>query len=89
MFFTRIGKFLAHLGFWTSLLSLFLGFYFAYIAADIEQNMAFAQRYLGTDTTGEAIDRASRYILLSIALGVLCEISARRGSAAPAQDAES
>jgi hypothetical protein len=80
VFFTRIGKFLAHLGFWTSLLSLLLGSYFAYISADMEQNLALARRYLGTDTTGEAIDRASRNLLLSIALGVLCEISARRSS---------
>lgn len=80
MFFTRIGKLLAHLAFWTNLLSLLLGFYFAYSAVDMEQNMLLSRQFLGTDTTGEAIDRASRNILLSIALGVLCEISTRRSS---------
>lgn len=78
MFFTRIGKFLAYFGFWTSVLLLALAVYAAYTTPDMEANREFAQRYLSADTTGEAIDRAMRNILLSIGLGILCEISAGR-----------
>ena len=41
-------------------------------------DVAFASRYLSAATTGEAISKAQLYILLAVALGVLCEISSKR-----------
>ena len=55
-----------------------MGFLGAFGSADIESNRAFASRYLSAATTGEAINEGMMYILLAVALGVLCEISSKR-----------
>jgi len=78
MFFTRIGKVIAHLMFWASAIHIAIAFAGAFGTADIASNRAFASRYLLAATTGEAISKAELYILLAVALGVLCEISAKR-----------
>ena len=78
MFFTRIGKVIAHLMFWFSVIHISIAFAGAIGTADMESNRAFASRYLSAETTGEAISKAQLYILLAVALGVLCEISSKR-----------
>ena len=44
----------------------------------MESNRAAAHRYLATVSSGEAIDEGMKYILLAVALGVLCEISSKK-----------
>ena len=78
MFFTRIGKMIAHLMFWLGIARVALGFIGASGSADIESSRAFASRYLAAATTGEAINEGMMRILLAVALGVLCEISSQR-----------
>lgn len=77
MFFTRIGKAIAHLIFWFSTFRVALGLVGAYLSPDQESNRAFAGRYLAAATTGEAINQGLTYILFALALGVLTEISSR------------
>lgn len=76
MFFTRIGKVIAHFVFWLGLLRVALGYLVAFGTADMESNGAAARRYLAATSSGEAINEGMIYILLAVALGVLCEISA-------------
>jgi hypothetical protein len=78
MFFTRIGKAIAYTGSCLSILRLALAFYVASIP-DLEASKVAAQRYLGTANSGEAIDRTLYYLLIAIALGILCEISSKMG----------
>lgn len=78
MFFTRVGKVVAHLMLWPALAKLLLGFSIAYSTPDMESNSFWARRYLGAATSGEAINESQRAILIALAFGVLCEISARR-----------
>ncbi|MBD9541732.1 hypothetical protein IB276_20005 [Ensifer sp. ENS04] len=85
MFFTRIGKIIAHLIFWLGLLRVAIGFFVAFGAADMESNRIAASRYLGAVTSGEAINEGMIGVLLAVALGVLCEISSQR--AKPAEQA--
>jgi hypothetical protein len=81
MFFTRIGKVIAHLMFWVSVTHVLIAFAGAFGIADMESNRLFASRYLSAATTGDAINKAQLYILLAVALGVLCEISSRKNKA--------
>jgi hypothetical protein len=81
MFFTRIGKVIAHLILWMSVIQVSIAFAGAFGTADMESNRAFASRYLSAATTGEAINKAMMYLLLAVALGVLCEISSKRNKA--------
>lgn len=78
MFFTRTGKVIAHIVFWLGALRLGLGAFGAFATANMENNRAFAGRYLAAETTGEAINEAMIYILVAVALGILSEISASR-----------
>ena len=78
MFFTRIGKVIAHLIFWLGLLRVAMGFFVAFGTDGMESNRAAASRYLAAATSGEAITEGMMYILLAVALGVLCEISSKR-----------
>lgn len=77
MFFTRIGKFIAHLLFWMALIRVGMGFLLAFGTPDMENNRAAARSLLGTATTGEAINEGMLGILVAVALGILCEISAK------------
>ncbi len=70
MFFTRIGQVFAHLIFWLGLIRVATGFLVAFGLADME--------IVGRRTSGEAIDQGFIAIVLAVALGVLCEISAAR-----------
>ena len=80
MFFTKIGKVLAHLGFWLGTFRVGMGFLLAFGTPDMENNQAAARRFLGAATTGEAINEGMVAILVSVALGVLCEISAHKSN---------
>lgn len=78
MFFTKIGKILAHLMFWLGLLRVAMGFLFAFGAPDMESNRAAARHFLSAATTGEAINEGMIAILIAVALGILVEISMGR-----------
>lgn len=88
MFFTRIGKFLAHLLFWFALIRIAVAIGIASISHNMEMNRAASQRYLGTETTGEAINGSVKFLLIGLGLGVLCEMS-RRSAKRVADKAES
>ena len=75
MFFTRIGTLFAYIGFGVGILRVASGFLIAQGTFGTESNIAAAKRYFGTSTTGEAIDGGLIVIALSVALGILCEIS--------------
>jgi hypothetical protein len=77
MFFTRIGKVLAHLIFWFSALRVAMAFLVAFGTPDMESNRAAASRLLGAATSGEVIDKGMMYIFFALVLGVLCEISSK------------
>lgn len=77
MVFIKIGKVLAHLIFWLSLVQLLLAFALAFGSDTMEANRALAQRYLSASMTGEAINEAQLYLVLGLALGILSEIGAR------------
>jgi hypothetical protein len=79
MFFTRVGKVVAHLIFWFGLIRVSSALLIAFNTPDMETNAAFSRRYLGTATTGEALSgNVFLYIFAAIILGVVCEISARQ-----------
>ena len=75
MFFTKIGTLLAYIGMVLGVLRVASGIFIASGALSNEINISAAKRYLGTSTTGEAIDGGLVLIALSVALGILCEIS--------------
>lgn len=80
MFFTRVGKILAHIGFWLGLLRVGMGFLVASGALTFATGAdpcEAERRYLGTETSGQTIDQGVAMIVVAVALGVLCEISAR------------
>lgn len=78
MFFTRIGKVIAHLIFWLGLLRVAMGLFVAFGTTDVESNRAAASHYLAAATSGEAINEGVMYVLFAVALGVLCEVSSKR-----------
>lgn len=78
MFFTRIGKVIAHLIFWFSLLQIAIAFGIGFGSGSMETNRMYANRYLAATSSGEATDRAVMRLLFAIALGVVCEISSKR-----------
>ena len=78
MSFTRIGKVIAHLMFWLGTLRTGMGFFVAFGTDNMENNRAAAGRYLAGATSGEAINEGMTYVILAVALGVLCEISSKR-----------
>lgn len=80
MFFTAVGKILAYLGFGFGVLRVGLGFQIASQSPDMEANVAAAREYLAAANTGEAINEGFTYILVSVALGILCEISRNCGA---------
>jgi hypothetical protein len=81
MFFTRIGKVIAHLIFWIGLVNVGLGILVGFNTDSLESNRAVAKLWLRASTSGEAIDKALMYMAFALALGVLCEISSRMNKA--------
>lgn len=78
MFFTKIGSWIAHIIFWLGLMRVALSAFLAFGTENMEQNIAVSRRYLAASTTGEAINEGMMYMLVGVALGVLCEISKRQ-----------
>lgn len=74
MFFTRIGMIIAYVGFAVGALRLAAGLLIAFGTENIETNIAVARRYLNAENSGEAIDGGMYCIVISVALGILCEI---------------
>ncbi|MEK1890738.1 MAG: hypothetical protein AAAB35_24880 [Phyllobacterium sp.] len=70
MFFTKLGRIIAWLLVILGGIRASLGFVIAFGG-----NQAMAQRYLGSGTTGEAIDKGLLFILLGVAVGMIAEIS--------------
>ena len=71
MFFTYLGVLVAVLAFILGVLQIAMGFDLT--TANLPD--AEIRQYLGSKTTGQAIDRGFLYILFSIVLGVLTDIS--------------
>ena len=71
MFFTYFGVLVAVFAFILGVLQIAMGFDLA--TTGLPQ--AEIRQYLGSKTTGQAIDRGLLYILFSIVLGVLTDIS--------------
>ena len=75
MLFTKLGRFAA----WIMLLlgssRLIMGFLVAWQFDDVESRAAATRRYIGSGTSGEAIEQGFIVILIAIAVGILVEIS--------------
>lgn len=70
MFFTKVGLVIAWLLVIAGVLRAGMGFYLAG-----ENDPALISRYLGSHTTGEAIDRGILYVLIGVSVGIVAEIS--------------
>ena len=73
MFFIKLGRIFAWVILVLGVMRVLMGFAVANID-DAQQRALATARYLGSGTTGHAIDKGSLYILLAIALGILAEI---------------
>jgi hypothetical protein len=71
MFFTKLGRVLAWLAFVGGAVRLAMGF----LVASSGNHAALAPRYLGSSTSGEAIDQGIMVLVFGVALGILVEIS--------------
>ena len=70
MFFTKLGRVIAWLLVIVGSLRVAQGFAIAFTTGQ-----AMAPRYLGSKTTGEAIDAGLLYILIGVVVGIVAEIS--------------
>lgn len=80
MFFTRIGKVIAHLVFWLSAFRVVTCLFAMFGPLTLEERQAFVGRYIGgggLEGLGSVLDKAALALAVGVALGVLCEISAR------------
>ncbi|MBS1303051.1 hypothetical protein [Loktanella sp. SALINAS62] len=77
MFFTKVGNLLAWVGFLIGLLMTGVGFYVASIP-DAEMRLAATRRYIGSGSSGDAIDRGIMVVVVSVVLGILCKMASRR-----------
>lgn len=82
MIFTRLGTIIAYVGLGLGILRVAMGFFIATVFNDADSYVAASKRYLGSASTGEAIDSGVFYIVVSVALGVVCEISKSRKTGA-------
>lgn len=78
MIFTRLGTIIAYIGVGLGILRVAMGFFIATMFDDANSYAAASRRYLGSASTGEAIDTGIICIVVSVALGVLCEVSKSR-----------
>lgn len=76
MFFTKAGRIVAWLAFGLGVIRFVMGY-----AVALSGDQSLAPEYLGTKTSGQAIDQGQWAILLGIGLGILTEIS--RSAARP------
>ncbi len=70
MFFAKLSRIIAYLLLVAGSLRLLLGV----IGASSVDHQAFARRYLGTTTTGEAIDGSLKLIAIGIVFGIFWEV---------------
>lgn len=75
MIFVRLGTAIAWALLLLGALRLALGLFVAVGTADMEMNARASARYLGSATSGEAINEALFYIALGVTMGLLTEIS--------------
>lgn len=73
MDFTRTGRIFAHIFFWYGILGVAVALYFGFSAPDSPDGRNAITAYL-TREVGKGMTNA----LMGLALGVLCEISAKR-----------
>jgi hypothetical protein len=81
MFFTRIGKVLAHLVLWGSILRIAMCLFIIISPMELDAKEEVVRRYIGgvgLESLGPSIDKAGLALIIGVSLGVLCEISARR-----------
>ncbi|MCC8931916.1 hypothetical protein [Rhizobium sp. 'Codium 1'] len=82
MFFTRIGKVIAHLVFWLSAFRVATCLFVMFGPLSVDEQQAFVRAYIGSgglEGLGATLDKAAIALAVGVALGVLCEISARTG----------
>lgn len=82
MFFTRIGKVIAHLVFWLSAFRVATCLFIMFGPLSLDEQQAFVRRYIGgggLEGLGATLDKAVIALAVGVALGVLCEISAKTG----------
>ena len=79
MFFTKIGRVIAHVGFWVGIFHVLAGLFIAFGSSDMASNRMAAQRIFGEENSGAIIDQGATVLLIAVALGILCEISSRTG----------
>jgi len=75
MFFTKIATIIAYFGVVLGVWKVVAGFFIAFSTETLALNMEASKHYLGTSTSGEAINEGCVYLGISITLGVLTEIS--------------
>lgn len=73
MFFAKICRLFAYVLLVLGCLKVSLGFF----GASMENHRAFARRYLGTETTGEAIDEGLYTIVVAVGFGIAWELLKR------------
>jgi hypothetical protein len=81
MFFTRIGKVLAHLVLWGSVLRIGMCLFIILSPMEMDAKEEVVRRYIGAgglESLGPRINRAGMALIVAVSLGVLCEISARK-----------
>ena len=71
IFYTKVGSFIAAAIFILAIFQIMMGLGFA----TSDNTPEAIARYLGTRTTGQAIDRGIYGVILGVALGILTEIS--------------
>ncbi|MDO5605510.1 MAG: hypothetical protein Q4G25_10160 [Paracoccus sp. (in: a-proteobacteria)] len=77
MFFTQTGRMIAYFGFFFGMLGIGLGLLVVYVSGDMATNEAMAREYFAARNAGEMISRGMTIVLVSVTLGILCEISGR------------
>lgn len=75
MFFTRLGTLVAWLALLLAVARIGVAVFILWGTRDAEVAASWTARYLGTKSTGQAIDQAGTVIAFAIILGILTEIS--------------
>lgn len=76
MFFTKLGTIVAWMAFVLGVFRVATGFV---VASNLDTAGFDAARYIGSSTSGRAIDQGLMMIAFAIGLGILAEISRRVG----------
>jgi hypothetical protein len=79
MFFTKLGRVLAWIALVGGALQVAMGFYVALTFTSREGMVAASKRYLGTTSSGEAINGGVELLAIGVVIGILAEISLRSG----------